>query len=228
MAIRKAGRPVLPPKVIQMSGQTFGRLTVEEFVGLGRYGAVWRCRCSCGVIKELPGRDLRTGNTQSCGCQRAETASAQFKKHGQTCRLLHAEYSRVYKAWRSMVNRCHVKSSSSYHNYGGRGITVCTEWRTDFQQFLSDMGEPPNGYTLERIDVEAGYSPKNCKWAPMSDQHKNKRNTVRVMLDGKLMIQADAARKLGLHPATICDWRKGRHKMPAHIDLIFLDQEVTR
>lgn len=228
IAIGKARRFMLPPKVIDMTGQVFGRLTVEKFVRLGRYGAIWECRCSCGVVKELPGRDLRTGNTKSCGCQKIEVASTQSRKHGQTSQKRHIEYSRVYRAWRSMLNRCHVKSSSSYPNYGGRGIAVCPEWRTDFQQFLADMGEPPTGYTLERIDVETGYSPDNCKWVPMSDQHKNKRNTVHVLLNGEPMIQADAARKLNLHPATLCDWHKGRHKIPAHIDLTFLDQAITQ
>jgi hypothetical protein len=91
------------------------------------------------------------------------------------------------------------------------------------------MGEPPEGYSLERVDVNMGYSPDNCKWIPMSEQVKNRRNTVRVLLNGEEMIQAEAARKLGLHPSVLCDWHKGRARIPASVNLIFLDtQSITQ
>lgn len=126
-----------------------------------------------------------------------------------------------------MLNRCYTESSSSYASYGGRGIEVSDQWKNSFERFYQDMGDPPAKYTLERVDVNGGYGKDNCKWVPMEDQPKNKRNTVHVLLNGNKMIQADAARLLGLHPAILCDWNKGRSAKPADIDLVFL-QSLTR
>ena len=219
----------LPPKVKNLHGLVFHELKVQTFVRLEKTGAIWSCKCTCGKEVEVRASDLKSGNTKSCGCRRSRVAGIKSLKHGQTSKKHHTEYSKIYKTWRSMLNRCHTISSSSYLNYGGRGITVCDEWRESFEAFYKDMGEPPEQYTLERVDVNRGYEKNNCKWIPISDQVKNKRNTVRVILSGEKMIQADAARRLGIHPSNLCDWHKGRTKMPAHIDLVFIEnlQSIT-
>lgn len=80
----------------------------------------------------------------------------------------------LYATWKSMRQRCNDPNSSSYPRYGGRGIQVCSRW-DDFQTFLADMGERPEGKTLDRIDNDGGYEPSNCRWATRSQQEKNKR-----------------------------------------------------
>jgi len=79
----------------------------------------------------------------------------------------------MYGAWAGMVNRCHNPNNSSYDRYGARGIVVCDRWRTDFAAFLADMGERPDGMTLDRIDPAGPYAPDNCRWATPTVQRQN-------------------------------------------------------
>lgn len=222
------GEMELPPRVKNLAGSTFYDLEVVQFKCLGKQGAIWSCKCQCGQDVEVYAGDLKSGNTRSCGCRRARQTRERSTTHGQTSGKHHTKYPRCYKIWRSMLNRCHTKSSSAYLNYGGRGIQVCDRWRKSFEKFYEDMGEPLDGFTIERIDVNKGYSKENCTWTPLSEQSKNKRNTVRVLLNGEEMIQAEAARRLGLHPSTLCDWHKGRSSKPLNIDLVFIDQAITQ
>ena len=109
-----------------------------------------------------------TKGEKSCGCLKT--------KHGLW-------QTRSYEVWSSMVKRCTRKSSRNYHRYGGRGITVCERW-LDFENFYADMGERPEGLTLERIDNEKGYYPENCKWATVAEQNRNRKNNVNITIDG--------------------------------------------
>tara|TARA_R110002051_G_scaffold242078_1_gene302440 strand:+ start:921 stop:1466 length:546 start_codon:yes stop_codon:yes gene_type:complete len=104
-----------------------------------------------------------------------------------------------YMSYRDMLNRCYNPNNKSYLNYGGRGITVCPEWKDSFWAFLEDMGERPDGYSIERIDVNGDYTPENCKWISRSDQQKNKRNTVYVSYKGKEHRLAELAEELGVN-----------------------------
>lgn len=219
----------LPPKVKDLTGVAFNELTVKSFEELIKgKGAVWLCECQCGALTKVFAGDLKSGNTKSCGCRRKRLNKERSTRHSQTSGLSHKDYPRVYKIWRSMLNRCYTPSSSCYQNYGGRGVTVCDEWRHDFDRFYFDMGEPPEGWSLERVDVNKGYSKENCKWIPFSLQAQNRRDSVRVLLNGEEMVQAEAARRLGRHPSTLIDWRKGRTRKPSHINLIFIDQTITQ
>ena len=106
----------------------------------------------------------------------------------------------AYASYRGMIGRCYTKSNSEYKRYGNRGIKVCDRWLgpDGFNNFLSDMGERPDGYSIERIDINSDYCPENCKWIPDKDQSKNTRNTVWYLIGGEKLCQADAARKLGV------------------------------
>lgn len=158
-----------------LTGQRFGRLTVIERHGSDRHGlATWRCLCDCGNEHICRGRVLRLGKTISCGCVNQELRKKRTTKHDK-------RRTRIYGVWTSMKNRCYNPKSNRYHRYGARGITVCDEWRENFQAFYD--WAMTNGYdenaskgkcTIDRIDNDKGYSPDNCRWVDMKEQSKNK------------------------------------------------------
>lgn len=153
-------------------GITFGRWTVILFVCNKWHTQYWKCLCRCGNTKSVSRSSLIKGTSRSCGCLNRESASARAYKHGYGCRT-----SRTYRIWCGMRTRCSNSNASNWKDYGGRGIHFCSEWE-DFSIFLHDMGECPPNLTLERIDVDQGYSPANCKWASYKEQNMNKRKTV--------------------------------------------------
>jgi hypothetical protein len=152
------------------------------------------CRCDCGKEKEIAMSSLRRGLTQSCGCFRKEKGPAN-KRHG-----LHA--SRTYKAWLSMRQRCCNPNNPAYPNYGGRGITIAPAWDT-FDQFLADMGEVPEGMTLERKDNDKGYGPDNCVWADRATQARNTRKCRQISHNGQTKTLGEWADEHGLNRATL-------------------------
>jgi len=206
------------PKIIDLTGQKYQRLTVIKFVELSKYGAIWECKCDCGNIKNVKSGDLRSGNTNSCGCYMKDRIKETNIKHGASKNNV---MSGAYRSWRSMKERCYVKSCIEYERYGGRGIEVCERWRNSFENFLEDMGERPEGYSIERKDFNGNYEPSNCCWIPFNHQARNKRTTVWVILNGEKMIQKDAAKLLNKNPTTIYEWRKYPHRIPKDLDIIF-------
>lgn len=157
-----------------ISGQKFGRLTVHSLVGVNKNkAAVWSCRCDCGNLVEAIGFNLRNGNTKSCGCLLKEFATNLNLAHGHAAEIS-GNKSPTYRTWRSMINRCYRPQEDSYQYYGGKGITVCDRWRNSFADFLSDMGERPQGKTLDREESNGNYEPSNCRWADAKTQSRNR------------------------------------------------------
>jgi len=103
-------------------------------------------------------------------------------KHGLAPR--NTKRSNAYRRWQHMIQRCHNPNDKDYPQYGGRGIVVCDRWRYDFMAFLYDMGTPPKGHTLDRIDVNGAYSKENCRWLTAKEQANNRRNTVYLTIHG--------------------------------------------
>jgi hypothetical protein len=115
----------------------------------------------------------------------------------------------TYQAWASAKQRCHNPRNKDFPNYGARGIVVCDRWRDDYRAFLADMGERPQGMTLDRRDVNGNYEPGNCRWITQAEQLRNTRRTVFVEYDGQRMALVDAARAAGLDYKLV----EGRHRL---------------
>jgi len=190
-----------PPNFKDLTGMTFGRLTViRRAENKGRYTA-WLCQCSCGKQKIIIGRSLITGLTKSCGCLSHEvklTVGKNIIKHGFS-------NTKLYKVWLSMIYRCCKDSFKGYSNYGGRGIKVCNEWLNDYLAFREWALK--NGYkeglTIERKDNEGNYEPLNCKWITRKEQQLNKRTTHNITINGVTKPMVLWSELCGFKPYTI-------------------------
>lgn len=175
---------------IEMVGRKFARLTVIKEAGRNKHRRItWLCECECGREVVVLGSHLRNGNTKSCGCYHPDH---KREPHGK-CR------TDEYIVWRGMKERCNNKNNSHYKDYGGRGIQVCDRWINSFSNFLSDMGKRPSSkHTLDRVDVNGNYEPSNCRWSTVEEQSSNKRNSVKIIHDGKEMTVPQIAKLTGI------------------------------
>lgn len=184
-------------RLIDLSGQRFGRLFVLERTGTSKDGHVlWLCKCDCDcdgkVIVESS--NLKSSRTKSCGCL--------VTKHGHN---LKNKKSKIYQSWDSMIQRCTNTNNTSYCNYGGRGITVCKKW-LKFENFLEDMGKGCKpGLTLERKKNWKGYCLGNCYWATWKQQARNKRNNHLETYNGKTQCIAQWAEEYKINYHTLCN-----------------------
>jgi hypothetical protein len=155
----------MPQPITLHTGERYGRLTVaqDRLPGMPKV----QVRCDCGKDLSVSLNNLRSGNTKSCGCLKTETTVAVSTRHGMAG-------TRIYNIWSDMIARCERVTHQRYSSYGGRGIAVCERWR-DFANFYADMGDRPEGRSLDRINNDRGYSPENCRWATPSQQMKNRR-----------------------------------------------------
>lgn len=182
-------------------GERFSRLTVTTSAGVcKKQNLRWQCVCDCGGTTTAYAYDLRSGRVKSCGCLAREGSNT---KHGLA--RGGANRSKVYSLWASMVQRCQNSRDRNYAQYGGRGIKVCKRWLT-FENFYADMGAPEPGMSLDRKNNDRGYSPANCRWATKTQQSRNTRATVRVVLWGATEVLVDALRKLGKNRSSLRYW----------------------
>ena len=162
-----ANYPV-PQNFRDLSGLVFCRLIVlARASNAPDQCAQWFCKCECGNFTIVRSRSLIVGTTKSCGCLNRDN----HIRHGHA----RVGLSPTYRSWMSMKTRCLNPTPKYFQRYGGRGITVCLRWM-DFKNFLADMGERPEGTTLDRYPNNNGnYEPGNCRWATKSEQNGNRR-----------------------------------------------------
>lgn len=184
-----------------ITGQVFGRLTVLQPSHKDARGEWhWICKCECGKQITASGYKLRSGNTQSCGCLKAEIlkSGALRRTHGMTS-------SRIYYAWCNMKSRCNNPKNEMYKNYGGRGIRVCKEWADSFEEFM--RWALNHGYsdemTIERINVGGDYTPKNCKWITAREQYLNRTDSHVLTAFGKTQTIKEWSDESGIKYDTI-------------------------
>ena len=177
---------------IDLTGQVFGRLEVSGFLrretGYGSTRFYWVCTCSCGNTTIRLPHALTSGKTKSCGCLRYDL-KCNFK-HGMLG-------TGTYNSWQNMKRRCLDETIHNFKWYGGRGIKVCERWMK-FENFLEDMGERPEGKSLDRIDNDGDYEPENCRWATYSEQVLNSRTVRLHTFDGVTDSQVGWASRVGI------------------------------
>jgi hypothetical protein len=168
-----------------LTGQRFGRLLVVSRIEPLVRRAKWLTRCDCGAGHVAQGQYLMCGDTKSCGCMKREKIAAGLHLSHGANRV--GARTPEYSSWTAMRRRCLDPDDAAYPDYGGRGIAICAEW-SDFAAFLADMGQKPNGTSIDRIDNDSGYSAANCRWATPKQQAANRRarRWGKRPLDGKI------------------------------------------
>lgn len=183
------------PSAVDLTGKVFGKLTALKCTGesVGE-NLLWVCICSCGNTVTVMSGSLRSGNTKSCGCFRDDQREASEFFDGRSSDPL-------YKRWRGMLQRCYNPKTTWFKYYGGRGITVCDEWRDSKKGIKAfSLWAQANGYCkeleIDRIDVNGPYSPENCRWVTKEENGNNKRNNLYLEYEGQTYSVAQFARKL--------------------------------
>jgi hypothetical protein len=191
---------------MDITGQRFSRLVVLDAAPSKRAGKHWLCVCDCGNETVVRSDHLRYGKTRSCGCYNSEVAKERQTVHG-------GNGSRLYNIWQHMRGRCERPTDAAFDRYGGRGITICVEWR-DFATFAQWAAE--NGYSdglsIDRIDNDAGYFPSNCRWASAKTQSRNRGDYNNILTyQGKTACLAEHAEDAGISATTVWEriYRRG-------------------
>jgi hypothetical protein len=186
-----------------VTGLVFGRLTIlDEGGDCPRYV---NCMCSCGSKKLIRLNHITHGKISSCGCIRAELSAERAAHMRESLDFHGLSGSKAYGVWCAMKQRCLNKNNRAFKDYGGRGITICKEWLNSFESFFSDMGEPTNNLTLDRIDNSKGYSKNNCEWRTRKQQQRNRRTNRLLKYKGETKTVVEWAEAIGMKQKTFAN-----------------------
>lgn len=175
-----------------LAGRRFGRLVAMEYLGTLNGSGRWLCQCDCGVQPIVKTHRLVIGTTSSCGCLRRE----RMTTHGRS-------RTRTHRIWNGLVQRATNSNRAGAENYALRGIGVCNRWRESFENFVADMGECPDGMSIDRINNDGDYEPSNCRWATRATQNQNRRDNQYLTIDGRTECVAVWSREGGVRHQTI-------------------------
>lgn len=182
-------------RLVDRTGERFGRLTVIARAENRGRRTFWECLCDCGNTAVVQTDSLVAG-TRSCGCVRREVTAARSTTHGHS---KGRRMSRTLRAYFHAKSRCGNQNDKKFPQYGGRGIRVCDRWAESFDNFLADMGECPPNMTLDRVNVDGHYEPRNCRWATSMQQARTRTDNVLVEHDGQTMVLKDYASLMGVN-----------------------------
>lgn len=186
------------PNIIDLTGQTFGKLTVVEFMGRKNHHSWFRCVCECGGETTTTSNNLRRIHTVSCGCVNEKL----FREASFTHRLCKHP---LYVSWIGMRNRCYYKKHNRYKHYGGKGIKVCAEWKDNFQCFYdwSIANGWARGLSIDRKENDKDYCPENCKFSTVKEQSRNRTSNIIITINGITRIATEWAEITGGNATTI-------------------------
>lgn len=180
-----------------LRGRKYGDWLVTGIERVNRK-SIWKCVCSCGTERLIFRGNLTLGRTTNCGCKQREKCSVRMSTHGES-------KTKLYGVWCAMRRRCYLETTADYKNYGARGITVCEDWRSDFEAFKhwALMNGYEEGLTIERLNVDLNYTPDNCSWVTRTVQNRNRRNTRNITIDGVTKPLPQWAEEYGINKGTL-------------------------
>lgn len=185
-------------KALDLVGKKFNRLLVLKKAFRKNQKVMWECKCDCGNITYVNTFYLTGNKVRSCGCLHKEQLIERNTTHNQ-------RHTKLYETWKKMKDRCANPNATQYNNYGGRGITVCDEWKNDFQPFYNwamDNGYQ-EGLTIDRIDNDGNYCPQNCRWISLKEQQRNKSSNRVIFYKGEKHCLSEWCELLNLKYSTI-------------------------
>jgi len=187
------------PPFVDLTGQTFNRLTVIERVENSK-PIRWKCICDCGNTTIVETGPIKSGHTKSCGCLHIEICRELGFRSSTHCMTNTPEY----KSWECIKQRCNNPNDHSFNNYGGRGIVLCDKWQNDFVAFYKHVGPRPSIFhSIERINNNSNYEPGNVKWASAQEQANNTRRNHVIIIHGWSLNVTQWAKFVGLGNTTL-------------------------
>lgn len=181
-----------------ITGMKSGRLTALHKDGHDKYGhPLWLCECECGDTARVLTASILHNKTKSCGCYYADTRHEVAKTHGST-------YTRLYKIWAGIHRRCDNPNSKDWKYYGGKGVSVCDEWKDyrNFEKWAIESGYS-DALSIDRIDSNHDYCPENCRWADKYQQMNNTSKNHFITINGETHTIAEWSRIRGISLSTI-------------------------